>query len=148
MLDLGAIGKGYAIERRSNCYGAPSHQRVIAWRHEHRLRDWNTPGSECLGYFIEDPEKKEGAPLAKIPIRDEALSVSAVWGKSFQSERPEFRPCSRSRTGCPAGNAMLAAVVLPSATETDALSTALLVVGPDGQDDIVKCGSYPVNGYV
>lgn len=36
------------------------------------------------------------------------------------------------RTGQPVNRAVLAAVALPSATETDALSTALLVEGPQG----------------
>jgi thiamine biosynthesis lipoprotein len=36
------------------------------------------------------------------------------------------------RTGQPAAAAHLAAVALPSATETDALSTALLTLGLDG----------------
>jgi thiamine biosynthesis lipoprotein ApbE len=33
-------------------------------------------------------------------------------------------------------NAAVAVVVLPSATETDALSTALLTLGPEGHDGI------------
>jgi thiamine biosynthesis lipoprotein ApbE len=41
------------------------------------------------------------------------------------------------RVGKPVGNgAALAAVALSSATETDALSTALLVVGAEGHDSI------------
>ena len=42
------------------------------------------------------------------------------------------------RTGQPAASAVLAAVVLPSATETDALSTALLTLGREGHDKIAK----------
>jgi thiamine biosynthesis lipoprotein len=34
--------------------------------------------------------------------------------------------------------AILAAVVLPSATETDALSTALLALGKDGHESLAK----------
>jgi thiamine biosynthesis lipoprotein len=42
------------------------------------------------------------------------------------------------RTGEPAIGTVLAAVVLPLATETDALSTALLTVGAPGHDAIAK----------
>jgi thiamine biosynthesis lipoprotein ApbE len=42
------------------------------------------------------------------------------------------------RTGQPVANAVMAAVVLPSATETDALSTALLVVGAEGHEKIAR----------
>jgi len=42
------------------------------------------------------------------------------------------------RTGVPVSGAVLAAVVLASATETDALSTALLTLGGDGQGLLAK----------
>jgi thiamine biosynthesis lipoprotein ApbE len=38
----------------------------------------------------------------------------------------------------PAERALLAAVVLPSATESDAFSTALLTMGPAGQERMGK----------
>jgi thiamine biosynthesis lipoprotein len=64
------------------------------------------------------------------------MSVSAVWGKCFEAEGKTFGHILDPRTGQPAGAAVLAAVVLPSATETDALSTALLTLGPDGHERI------------
>jgi len=42
------------------------------------------------------------------------------------------------RRGEPVEGAVLAAVALPSATETDALSTALLIDGPDGHERIAR----------
>jgi FAD:protein FMN transferase len=42
------------------------------------------------------------------------------------------------RTGRPVRGALLAAVTLPSATETDALSTALLTLGANGHDQIAN----------
>ena len=72
--------------------------------------------------------------LAVVPLCDEALSVSAVWGKSFQTGNETFGHVIDPRTGQPTGHAMLAAVALPSTTETDALSTALLTLGSPGLD--------------
>jgi thiamine biosynthesis lipoprotein len=69
-------------------------------------------------------------------LRDEAMSVSAVWGKSFQSEGKVLGHVIDPRSGEPAEGAWLAAVVLPSATETDALSTALLALGLVGHNRI------------
>jgi thiamine biosynthesis lipoprotein len=69
-------------------------------------------------------------------LRDESLSVSAVWGKSFEANGKNFGHVLDPRTGNPVQNAVLAAVVLPSATETDALSTALLVSGKIGHEKI------------
>ena len=72
-------------------------------------------------------------PFAVVPLTDESLSVSAVWGKSFQAGGRFYGHVIDPRTGAPAETAVLAAVVLPSATDADALSTALLVLGPAGQ---------------
>jgi len=44
-------------------------------------------------------------------------------------------------TGEPVTAALLSAVILPSATETDALSTALLTLGPPGHDAIAALRS-------
>ena len=84
------------------------------------------------------PGRPESGPelLAVVPLRDEALSVSAVWGKSFQSGNKTFGHVLDPRTGYPASRALMAAVVSPSATETDALSTALLTDGIKGHGRI------------
>jgi thiamine biosynthesis lipoprotein len=71
-----------------------------------------------------------------ISLQDEALSISAVWGKSFEHEGRMLGHVMDPRTGQPSANAVLAAVALPSATETDALSTALLTMGPAGHQTI------------
>ena len=76
------------------------------------------------------------APLGRIPLRDAALSVSAVWGRFFEWEGKMVGHVIDPRTGQPAANAVLAAVQCASATDTDALSTALLVRGPEGMESI------------
>jgi thiamine biosynthesis lipoprotein len=73
-----------------------------------------------------------------VPLKDEAMSVSALRGKFFQAEGKTYGHILDPRTGQPAAGALLAAVVLPSATETDALSTALLTLGPAGHERIAN----------
>ena len=85
---------------------------------------------------MEDGRAPELAPLAVVPLRDASLSVSAVWGRAFESGGRLYGHVIDPRTGEPASEAMLAAVVLSSATETDAISTALLTVGSKGHDHI------------
>ena len=62
-------------------------------------------------------------------LQDESLSISAIWGKSFT----RVGHVRGSSTGEPVRRARWAAVTGPEATVTDALSTALLVLGPDGR---------------
>jgi thiamine biosynthesis lipoprotein len=172
MLDLGAIGKGYAIQRAADLlrearvpaailHGGTS--TVCALGHPPDADEWKVaiacpedgktaiqpvPDSKptqrtgepslaarAAGPTQDNAEAKLGL-LAIVPLKDEALSVSAVWGKSFQSDNKTYGHVLDPRTGKPASRALLAAVAHTSATETDALSTALLTVGSAGHDSI------------
>jgi thiamine biosynthesis lipoprotein len=78
-----------------------------------------------------DPEGR----LAVVSLADASLSLSAVWGRSFVHERRRFGHVIDPGSGQPVAGAVLAVVVSPSATDSDALSTALLVRGvsaPEG----------------
>ena len=140
MLDLGAIGKGYAVERAAEVlreagvtsallHGGTSTVQAIG----------QPPGEEYWKVAIETPSPAADRPrrlLATVPLKDEAMSVSGVWGNSFEAGGRTYGHIIDWRTGEPALGTVLAAVVLPSATETDALSTALLTLGAGGHDRI------------
>ena len=142
MLDLGAIGKGYAVERAAEVlreagitsalvHGGTSTAQAIG----------QPPGEEFWKIAIETPSPTVGTPptlLATVPLKDEAMSVSGVWGNSFEVGGRTFGHIIDPRTGEPAVGTVLAAVVLPSATETDALSTALLTLGRAGHEQIAS----------
>ena len=81
---------------------------------------------------------RSGLKLFSIPLCDEALSVSAVWGRAFRVGEKLYGHVIDPRTGQPVQRAVMAALVLPSATERDALSTALLTLGTDGLDFITR----------
>ena len=140
MLDLGAIGKGYAIERAAEVlreagvtsallHGGTSSVQAIG----------QPPGEEFWKIAIQTPSPTADTQptlLATVQLKDEAMSVSGVWGNSFQVGGRTFGHIIDPRTGEPALGTVLAAVVLPSATETDALSTALLTLGRAGHERI------------
>jgi thiamine biosynthesis lipoprotein len=170
MLDLGAIAKGYAIERaaallreagvtRAILHGGTSTVQAIGSPPE--LGGWNVaieypeetywqplaeahrPTSKSLTVSPtpairshHDEPSASPALLALVTLKDEALSVSAVSGKAFQYDNKIYGHVLDPRTGYPASHALLSAVVSPSATETDALSTALLTAGLKGHDAI------------
>lgn len=142
MLDLGAMGKGYAVERAAEAlreagvasallHGGTSTVQAIG----------QPPGEGCWKIAIETPAPSPDTPptlLATLPLKDEAMSVSGVWGNSFQLRDRTMGHIIDPRTGEPALGTVLAAVVLPSATETDALSTALLILGSAGHERIAS----------
>lgn len=123
-LDLGAIGKGWALDRATE-----------------RLREAGVAAaflhggtSSAVGYCEEsDPPwavrlgPDPGAPTAD--LWNGALGVSAPRGRLVDGSGHVLDP----RTGSSAGSATLAAVLAGSAAEADALSTGLLVDGPDAR---------------
>lgn len=144
MLDLGAIGKGYAVERgmeilrEAGVTSALFHggtSTISAIGHPPDAASWrlavDIPGGENQG-GAENPN----GPSREFLLRDASLSVSAVWGRHFCAGDKRFGHVIDPRTGQPVDVAVLAAVVLPAATETDALSTALLTLGATGQEKI------------
>lgn len=139
MLDLGAIGKGYAIERGTEIlreagitsalfHGGTSTASAIG--HPPDAEHWE----------VALPPRATVESTAALPttlcLRDESVSVSAIWGRSFETGGKLFGHVIDPRLGCPVTGAILSAIILPSATETDALSTALLTLGPNGHDKI------------
>jgi len=141
MLDLGAIGKGYAIDRAAETLREAGVTSALLHGGTSTVYGiGQPPGGDAWKVAIESqPGEGATAPwMATVPLQDEALSVSAVWGKFFEHEGKTFGHVLDPRSGQPVANAVLSAVVLPSATETDALSTALLVLGLDGHDKIAQ----------
>ncbi len=139
MLDLGAIGKGYALGRAAELVKEAG--VTSAFLHGGTSTAYGLgcpPGAEAWKVAVEYPPGKsaETPPIfrAAVALRDEALSVSAVWGRSFQAGEKTFGHVLDPHTGKPVDGALLAAVALPSALETDALSTALLAAGEAGHE--------------
>ena len=130
-LDLGAVGKGYAIDcaiavleehgvPRGLLHGGTSSVHVIGHvsaRKPWRVA-WRAPG--------------EADRLRTLTAAQPALSVSAPHGKAFVLDGRLMGHVLDPKTGEPAGQALSACVVGPSSTVCDALSTALLVNGSRG----------------
>jgi thiamine biosynthesis lipoprotein len=136
ILDLGAIGKGYGVEQAMEILRESGVEVALLHGGTSTVAAIGQPPYEpAWTVAVEVPG--QGQPL-RIPLRDEALSVSAVSGKSFAAHGQTLGHVLDPRSGRPVAGAHMAAVVLPSATETDALSTALLVGGAAGFEAVLK----------
>lgn len=128
-LDLGAYGKGYAIERAvgilkehgitsalmhggtSSVYAIGAPPDGVAWR-----------------ISLQGPLRESGQPI--VSLADRGLSVSAVHGKSFEAQGRKYGHVIDPRSAEPVSGAIAAAALGHSPAECEALSTALLVLGP------------------
>ena len=128
MLDLGSVGKGYALEQAGAL--------LLENEFEHFLIHGGTStvcarGTQADGapwrIAVEHPDA-DRPPLNVVDLANESLSVSGIGGKSFIDEHGvEQGHVIDPRTGLPAQSARVAAVVCDSATVSDAWATALLV---------------------
>ena len=154
MLDLGAIGKGYALERAVEilleagiasallhggtstacAIGSPPEAEFWKVAVENPFAQLAELGSEA----VRTETAGARSMLAVAQLKNQSLSVSGVHGKAFVAEGRTYGHVLDPRTGEAVQGALLAAVVLPSATDTDALSTALLTVGSAGHDAIAQ----------
>jgi FAD:protein FMN transferase len=132
LLDLGAIGKGYALDRARKLLEDAGITRALVHAGTSTvLALGSRPEREGWRIAIRDPRASGEQPqlLGEVELRDRALSVSAPHGRSFTTEGREYGHVLDPRTGEPTRGVLLSAVSHPSATLTDALSTALLVLG-------------------
>ena len=146
MLDFGSIGKGYGVEVAADClreagvksallHGGTS--TVVAIGRPPNADSWQIAiphpldaAEQPSGWIAtHNPAPSEMRIVTRIPLKDEAMSVSAVWGKGFENKGRFYGHVIDPRTGEPTESALLAAIVMDSATDTDAWSTAALISG-------------------
>jgi FAD:protein FMN transferase len=127
-IDLGGIGKGLAIDAAA----------VL-------LREAGVPGALIHGgtstifaigkgpdgepWRVSLPAEITRDDWAVFELRDEALSVSATWGRSRESGEVLYGHVLDPRSGRPLEGRGYSVIRTASACEADALSTALLVLG-------------------
>jgi FAD:protein FMN transferase len=140
-LDPGAIGKGYALDQAAERLREAEITQALLHGGTSTVLGMGGPFSIALQH----PTDRDQL-LATILLTDNALSVSAVHGKTFYAAGRRFGHILNPQTGYPIERTLLAAVTHPSATVTDALSTALLVHGSAGMP--VLGDSYPEAGFM
>jgi FAD:protein FMN transferase len=138
-LDLGAYGKGYAIDR---AIGLLSDNGItIALLHGggssiHCLGA--RPGASAWEVGLSQPFNS-GPKRSVVNLRDSALSISALHGKSILEHGVRHGHVLDPRTCAPVKTHAAAAVTGADSALCEALSTALLVNGPKWLSTMTEC---------
>lgn len=144
-LNLGSIGKGYALDRcrelMQECgvrdflwHGGQSSVLATGSGADQASaeRGWRVGVADPL-----HPERR----LAEIWLRDQALGTSGASVQFFRHKGKRYGHILDPRTGWPAEGVFSATVIAPTAAEADALATAFYVLGVDGTAEY--CQTHP-----
>ena len=138
-INLGAIGKGYALDRAAELLAAEGvadfllhggHSSVLA-----RGAHGGLPRDAGWMIGVRDPLRPERR-LGRLLARDQALATSGSGTQFFVHQGRRFGHILDPRSGWPAQGVLSSTVVAPTAAEADALSTAFYVLGPEAAAEI------------
>ena len=131
-LDLGAIAKGYALDRLVDRLRARDRSGPVALLNFGQSSYWALgapPTAEVWTLVLRHPTRR--GPAGTIGLRDQALSISAALGDSSLIEGRRYGHVIDPRTGEPLHREAQVAALAPDATQAEAISTAVLVLGRD-----------------
>jgi thiamine biosynthesis lipoprotein len=126
-INLGSIGKGFAIDCAARLAGAQDllihggHSSVLARGNE-------TPKSPGWTIGLTDPQRPR-CRRGLLYLRDRAMATSASTHQHFEHEGRKLGHLLDPRTAWPAKGMLSATVTAPTAAEADALATAFFILG-------------------
>ncbi len=130
-LNLGAIGKGYALDRVKSLL---LHKFGISTFMIHGGKSsivcGSSPNSEPKGWPIAiNHPWQPNQRIATVFLKNKALGISAATYNNFESNGIKYGHILNPKTGYPARGVATCVVAAPDATSADALSTAFFVLG-------------------
>jgi thiamine biosynthesis lipoprotein len=131
-INLGAIGKGYALDRAAELLLAVDVENFL-WhggRSSLLARGSHETGSGWL-VAIDHP-LRPGRRVIEVCLSDRALGTSGAATQFFRHGRRRYGHILDPRTGRPAEGVYSATALAPSAAEADALATAFYILGVEG----------------
>jgi len=136
-LNLGGIGKGYAIDRAARALRAFGITRALISCGSTLFALGTPPGRRGWPVAIRHPrlEKKE---IGALFLSDQALSTSGDYEKFFVFQGERFSHLIDPRTGYPVKGMACVSVIAPTAMEADALSTAGFILGEREGSELFK----------
>lgn len=127
-LDFGGIGKGYAVDRAVRILKSRGIKSGIVNFSGNMYAIGSPPGEKGWIVGVQHPRKNDRV-LTLIEIRDMAVSTSGDYERYFEIRGRRFSHIVDPRTGLPVSSVPSVTVVAGNATDADALSTGISVLG-------------------
>ncbi|HEY4259266.1 MAG TPA: FAD:protein FMN transferase [Schlesneria sp.] len=145
-LNLGAIGKGYAVDRAGELLLERGVQNWLVHGgrssiHAHGCH----AGHDGWPVGLQNPLLPD-KPFATLLLRDQALGTSGTAVQWFRHQGKRYGHILDPRTGWPVESMMSVSVIAPDAALADALSTAFFVLGVENA--LACCDNFPMVGAI
>jgi thiamine biosynthesis lipoprotein len=130
-LDFGAIGKGWALDRAAALlrrFGVRS--ALLGMGESSYYAIGAPPGRAGWAVHVTDPADTTRI-LDTVFLRDGSLATSGATQQVFEAGGRRYSHIIDPRTGTPVEGMVQVTVVAAAATDSDALATALFVLGPE-----------------
>jgi thiamine biosynthesis lipoprotein ApbE len=127
-IDLGGIGKGYAVDRAASVLKQNGINSALINFAGNIYAFGTPPGKDLWVIGLQHPRESEGL-LGSFEIKDKAVSTSGDYEKFFTIEGKRYSHIIDPRTGNPVKGIVSVTIVTDSATRADALSTGVFVLG-------------------
>jgi len=136
-IDVGGIGKGYAADRAAKeMKRAGAEGGVVALSGD--IKAFGAlPEMDGFPIGIKHP-RKEGAVLAVIDLRDEAISTAGDYERFFERDGVRYHHILDSKTLQPARTCQSVTVIGKEGVLVDGLDTGIFVLGPERGMDLVE----------
>lgn len=126
MIDLGGIGKGYAVDRIVEIFRqARVRTALINFGGSSIYALGNPPGEDSWKIGLQGTN---GRWVGTLHLRDRALSTSGSMGRSWKIGGKRYGHLINPKNGLPATETRLAVVTAPTATEAEALTKPLILL--------------------
>ncbi|HEU4387170.1 MAG TPA: FAD:protein FMN transferase [Blastocatellia bacterium] len=128
-LDLGGIAKGYAVDRAAQILRESGVASALITSGSSSIYAIGAPPGEP-GWRVDVRDPLDSSKrLSSIVLKDRSISTSGCSEKTFQLGEKKYCHIMDPRTGRPVDGLLSVTVITATATEADALSTAVMVMG-------------------
>jgi len=128
-IGLGGIAKGYAVDSAMSLVDKMGIKNIIIKAGGDMRVQGTAEGGQLWRIGIRHPRKKDKL-LASLPLKDISISTSGDYEHFFIKDGVLYHHIIDPRTGYPARGCRSVTILGPDTMTTDALSTAVFVMGP------------------
>ncbi|MCB7130451.1 MAG: FAD:protein FMN transferase, partial [Candidatus Brocadiales bacterium] len=137
-IDLGGIGKGFAVDRAVDMLKGRGITSALVNLGGNIYALGHPPGADTWKIGVQHPRDKD-VLLGYIELVDMGIATSGDYERFFTVDGQRYSHIIDPRTGMPAsGEVISVTVVARSATEADALSTGVFILGRERGAELLE----------